>query len=60
MGCHGLNSTSCLWWALRAFPCIFYLVAILDSVVAPSNKEFHFLLLWELWASSVRSNIGSL
>ena len=45
-GYHGLNSTSCLWWALRAFPCISCLSAILNPVVAPGNKEIHFLLLW--------------
>ena len=37
------NSTSCLWWALRGFLSISYLATILDSVVAPSNKEIHFL-----------------
>ena len=38
-----MNSTSCLWWVLRWFSSIFNLSAILDSVVAPSNKEFYFL-----------------
>ena len=34
-GCHGLNSTSCLWWALRGFYSIFCLVAILDFSCCP-------------------------
>ena len=37
------NSTSCLWWALRGFSVKFNISAILDLVVAPSNKEFHSL-----------------
>ena len=45
------NSTSCLWWALRGIFSISCLTAILDLVVAPSNKEFYFLsalgFIWE-------------
>ena len=38
-------STSCLWWALRwCLPSKFNMSSILDSVVAPSNKEIYFLL----------------
>ena len=60
-GCHGLNSTSCLWWVLRAFPSIFYLVAILDSVVASSNKQFYFLFaLGTFWEFSSKFNIAAI
>ena len=37
------NSISCVWWALRGTFPISCLTAILDLVVAPSNKEFYFL-----------------
>ena len=45
MGCHGQFYFLSVVGS-ESFPFIFYLVAILNPVVAPSNKEIYFLLLW--------------
>ena len=40
---HRFRFVSLHWLYIYGFYSIFCLVAILDSVVAPSNKEFYFL-----------------